>query len=220
MRQRFHEDLDRLVSRLTELVSVVGQSMRRATVALLGADGPLAVAVLIDDADIAERHRELDDLAVDILARQQPVATDLRTVVACLRMSVDLRRMGKLAVHVAEIARRHAPDVAVPAEVRPALLAMADIAEHLVGAAGRALVNRDAAAAAGLDREDDELDLLQQQLYGNLFVEPRRLDTDTVVEIALLGRYYERFADHAVTLARDVAYVAGRRALDAAPAET
>ena len=216
MRQKFHDDLDDLVLRLGELISVVGQAMRRATVALLDANGELADSVVVDDVEIAARQHDVDELALGILARQQPVATDLRTVVACLRMSVDLRRMGKLAVHIAEITRRRLPGATVPTGLVAVVLAMADVAERLVGAAGRAVEARDGTAAAELEHQDDEVDLLQEQLYGLLFTQPQVLDTENVADIALIGRYYERFADHAVSLARDVAYLAGTRPLDAA----
>ncbi|MPZ81781.1 MAG: hypothetical protein GEV28_15800 [Actinophytocola sp.] len=162
MREKFHEELDQLATRLGDLASLVADAMRRAMTALLDVDARLADVV--GDGAVAALQSEVDAIAVDILARQQPVATDLRTVVACLRMSVDLRRMGKLAVHVAEIASAHQPDCAVPAELRPAVQAMVDHAQRIVAAAGRAVMTRDGTAVTGLEREDAELGRLQKEL--------------------------------------------------------
>lgn len=216
MREKFHNELAQLVDGLGELLSLAENAMRQATVALLDADERAAGLVIDGDGVVAARQADLDAVAVDLLARQQPVATDLRTIIACLRMSVDVRRMGKLAVHVAEIARAH-PAGAVPAALRPVVTAMAECAQRIVAAAGRAIVTRDAAAAVELDHADDELDRLYEQLYRTLFHQP--LGVEEAVDAALVGRYYERYADHAVSLARRLAYVAGLNTLDTATEE-
>jgi phosphate transport system protein len=220
MRKMFHEELHTLLDRLNGLVSLVDDAMRDANAALIEGDGSLAVAVIAGDEAIARGQADVDAVALDILARQQPVATDLRTVVACLRMSVDLRRMGRLATHVAEIARAHLPGRAVPEDIVPAVRAMADRAQRLLAGAARAIASRDATAAAELERADEDMDRLQEELYHAVFTEPRSWAPRDVVDIALIGRYYERCADHAVALARNVAFLSGTRPLDTAATGT
>lgn len=216
MRKMFDEELRTLLDRMNDLVSLVDGAMRDANSALLEADAGLADAVIAGDKGIAEGQADVDAVALEILARQQPVATDLRTVVACLRMSVDLRRMGKLSAHIAEIARAHLPGRAVSGELLPMVHAMADCAQRILDAAALAIASRDAAAATELERADDDMDRLQAELYHAVFSFPRSLAPRDVVDIALLGRYYERCADHAVALARDVAYLSGTLPLDTA----
>lgn len=157
----------------------------------------------------------MDELALDLLARQQPVAGELRAIVACLRMSVDLRRMDKLAVHVAEIARDRDPDTPVPAPLWEIARTMSDRALALIAEAGRAVAARDATAVTLLDHDDDRIDRLQQDLYRKLLAGVPGLDAQVAVELALIGRYYERYADHAVDLGRGIAYLTGRNTLDA-----
>jgi phosphate transport system protein len=219
MREKFQDELQTLLDRLNNLVSLVQRATRHSNTALLGADGDLAAAVIRDDAAVVQGQSDVDAVALDILVREQPVATDLRTVVACLRMSVDLRRMGKLSTHLAEIAQAHLPGHAVPEELRPIARAMAGCAQQILAGAARAIATRDDKAAAELERADDAMDRLQQELYHAAFAAPSRTAQD-IIDIALIGRYYERYADHAVALAREVAYLVGTSPLDAAPAGT
>ena len=110
MRSAYHEDLDHLTDQLVEMTHFAGSAMARATTALLDADLAVAESVIAADEQIDAHPRDLDELAIDLLARQQPVATDLRTMVTSLRMSADLERMGDLARHVAKVARRRYPE--------------------------------------------------------------------------------------------------------------
>ncbi len=215
MRKLFHERLDQLAAGLDDMVALVEKAMRNATTALFSADRTLAESVLQGHEDLKARQAAVDELALDLLARQQPVAGDLRAIVACLRMSVDLRRMGKLAAHIAEIARDRDPESPVPAALSDAVHAMGERALALVAEAAHAVSTRDAGAATRLDHEDDQVDRLQEDLYRRLLAGTPGLDGEVVVDLALLGRYYERIADHAVDLGRDVGYLAGRNALDA-----
>jgi len=170
--------------------------------------------VIDGHGEVKARQAAVDGTALDLLARQQPVAGDLRAIVACLRMSADLRRMGKLAVHIAEIARDRDPETPVPAPLWEAARTMSDRALVLVAEAVRAVVNRDAASATLLDHDDDQVDQLRQDLYRELLAGVPGLAAEVAVELALIGRYYERYADHAVELGRGIAYVTGRSALD------
>ena len=142
-----------------------------------------------------------------MLARQQPVATDLRTIVTSMRMSADLERMGDLARHVAKVARRRYPDSAVPATLRATLLEMGQVAERIVAKAGSVIASRDVALAVQLEQDDDEMDRLHRQLFAQLLGGNWSYGMEAAVDITLVGRYYERFADHAVSVARRVVYL-------------
>ena len=219
MRRLFHERLDELAVRLDEMVVLVGNAMRDATAALFTADRALAELVLDGHDELRTRQAAVDEIALELLARQQPVAGDLRAIVACLRMSVDLRRMGRIAAHVAEIARDRDPEAPVPELLWEAVRVMSERALAVFADAAQAVATRNAAIAGRLAREDDEVDRSQQDLYRGLLAGSLGLDTETVVDLALIGRYYERFADHAVDLGRDIGYLTGNNALDA-PTET
>ena len=118
MRDAFHEDLDTISDQLVEMTRLAGSAMSRATTALLDADIQLAESVIEADKELDRMREDLDALSIDLLARQQPVATDLRMVVTGMRMSADLERMGDLARHVAKVARLRYPESAVPADIR------------------------------------------------------------------------------------------------------
>lgn len=149
----------------------------------------------------------LDDLSVELLARQQPVATDLRTVVTAMHMSSDLERMGDLARHVAKIARLRHPDSVVPPELRSHIQQMGRVAEGIVATCGSVIAGRDLAKATTLETDDDAMDELHRQLLEALLDERQHLPRTTVVDLTLIGRYYERYADHAVSVARRVVYL-------------
>jgi len=135
MRSAFHDDLDRLSDQLVEMTRLAGSGMARATTALLDADLAIAESVIAADEEVDRIQRDLDELALDLLARQQPVATDLRTIVTAMRMSADLERMGDLARHVAKVARRRYPESAVPPALRATVLQMGQVAERIVATA-------------------------------------------------------------------------------------
>ena len=207
MRDAFHEALDTISDRLVEMTRLSASAMRRATTALLDADEDLAEGVVDGDARIDALRDGLDQLAVDVLARQQPVATDLRIVVTALHMATSLERMGDLAAHVAKIARRRAPESAVPAEMRDTIVAMGQIADRLVLRAGSIIATKAVDEARGLGGEDDEMDALHRRVFSILADESWPHPADVTVDMTLLSRYYERFADHAVAVARQVVYL-------------
>jgi phosphate transport system protein len=207
MRDSFHEDLDQITRQLVEMTQLAGSAMARATTALLDADVQLAESVIAADKHIDLLRRDLDEHSIDLLARQQPVATDLRTVVTSMRMSADLERMGDLARHVAKVARLRYPDSAVPTVLRATILQMGHVAERIVTKAGSAIAAKDVSSAAALDQDDDEMDRLHRQVFSTLLGEHWHHGTESAVDLALLGRYYERFADHGVSVARRVVYL-------------
>lgn len=207
MRDAFHEDLDNLSDQLVEMTRLAASAMARATTALLDADITLAESVIESDVRIDDMREQLDIKAIDLLARQQPVATDLRIVVTAMRMSADIERMGDLARHVAKIARLRFPHSAVPADLRATILQMGQVAERIVTKAGSVIAAKDAEAAMTMERDDDAMDDLHRELYEHLQDEKWQHGTETAVDMTLVGRYYERFGDHAVSVARRVVFL-------------
>ena len=207
MREAFHDDLDHMSVQLVEMTRLAGSAMARATAALLDADLALAESVIAADEQIDHLQRELDETALNLLARQQPVATDLRTIVAGMRMSADLERMGDLARHVAKVARRRYPDSAVPPVLRSTVLEMGQVAERIVAKAGSVIASNDLNSAIELEQDDDEMDRLHRQVFATLLGGQWDAGMEAAVDITLIGRFYERFADHAVSVARRVVYL-------------
>jgi len=207
MRELFHEELGRVTAALVDMTRLASSAMTRATTALLDADLQLAESVIAADPEIDAMREQIDNLSVDLLARQQPVATDLRMVVTSMRMSADLERMGDLARHVAQVARLRYPNSAVPAEFRATILQMGQAAERIVTKAGSIIAARDVDGARQIERDDDEMDALHRDLYSRLESGTWDHGTEMAVDMTLLGRYYERFADHAVSIARRVIYL-------------
>ena len=207
MRDAFHEDLDKISDQLVEMTRLAGSAMARATTALLDADINLAESVIEADKHLDDLREDLDAMSVDLLARQQPVATDLRMVVTAMRMSADLERMGDLARHVAKVARLRFPESAVPADIRATILQMGQVAERIVAKAGQVIASKDVEAAKTLERDDDAMDDLHRQLFNRLIDGSWQHGTEAAVDITLIGRYYERFADHAVSVAHRVVYL-------------
>ena len=207
MRNAFHEELDKITDMLVEMTQLAGSAMARATTALLDADVHLAESVIAADHQLDDIRSNLDALSIDLIARQQPVATDLRIVVTSMRMSSDLERMGDLARHVAKVARLRYPERAVPDSLTSHILQMGQVAERIVAKAGSVIASKDTDSAISLEKDDDAMDDLHRDLFASLLAEKADFSAETVVDLTLLGRYYERFADHAVSVARRVVYL-------------
>lgn len=207
MRNVFHHELDQLASDLVGMTDLVGAAIADATRSLLEADLQLAESVITSDSEVDAAQTELDDRAVDLLARQQPVATDLRVIVAALRMSSSIERMGDLASHVAQLVRLRYPRVVVPEDVAPLVARMGEMAERLAREAGSVIRTRDLAAAARLETDDDLLDRLHRETFAHLLSPTWSHPVETTVDMTQLSRYYERFGDHAVSVARRVTFL-------------
>lgn len=207
MRDAYYEQLDTIVDDLVQLTGTVRKAVAASTASLLNADGPLAEQVIAGDKQIDETTEEIEERALLLLATQQPVATDLRQLVATLRMLTDLQRMGDLSVHVAKVARMRMPDVAVPTTLQPTIMAMASVADQMIHAASRIVANRDVDAATKLEDTDDEMDRLRKDLFRALLGGTWEHGIEPAIDLALLGRYYERIGDHAVSMARRVVYL-------------
>lgn len=211
MRDAFHDQLDELNGLLVSMAEAAQLAMRRASTALLQADLASATQAHEVETTLENLFHRTEELACLVLARQQPVALDLRLVIASLHSAADLERMGQLANHVARIAARHHPDSAIQAEGCGAIREMADVADEMAGKAARAIRARDITLAEELPVDDDRMDALHRQLWATL-LEDWRDGVQSAIDAAMLGRFYERYADHAVNAARQVVYlVTGRK---------
>jgi phosphate transport system protein len=208
VRGRYHEQLAGLTSQLAIACERAGRAMRAATDALLDADVSAAEQALLDHDDIVVLTRHVEHSAFTILALQAPVASELRDVVGSVQIAADVERMGGLAAHVARLARLRHPHRAVPADVGPQLADMGRLAVELADGARRVLVSRDPGQAAQLRHDDDAMDEMHGQLLLTLMDRQWRHDVQCAVDVALLGRFYERFADHAVQIGRRVIFQA------------
>lgn len=207
MREVFEAELTRLGDDLTEMSRLVGSAIHRAGKALLTADLHLAQEVIADDREIDSLERILDERCVLLLAQQQPVATDLRIVVSSLRMSATLERMGDLARHLAQIARGRYPAHAIDPRVHASFAAMNDAADRVAQRVTTLLVTRDLTVAANVERDDDHLDALHQEVLATVLADGWDGTAQETVDITLASRYYERFGDHGVSLARRMTYL-------------
>jgi phosphate transport system protein len=204
MRNAFHEELDAIGASLLQMSGLVKQAMNDATSAILTVDLTAAEKVIAADTVIDDIQHDLDARTINLMARQQPVASDLRTLVTSLRMSADLERMGDLADHVAKQARMRYPNSAVPAELVPTITAMGIVADKLIDKLSSVMEHRDTTRALEIENDDDEMDKLHRDLISVLLSKDWNYGVETAIDMTLLGRYYERFADHAVSIARRV----------------
>jgi phosphate transport system protein len=206
-RTAYQDALDEITSDLVEMADLVGSAMNRATAALLDADLNEAETVIAQDQEVDLRQKALEAKAFDLLALHQPVATDLRTVVTSLRMSADLERMGDLARHIAKVARMRYPDWAIPPAFRGVILEMNALAVQIAIKTGAVLAEKKVDAALDVERDDDAMDTLHRRLFEMLLDPSYDSGIETAIDVTLCGRYYERFADHAVSVARRVVYL-------------
>lgn len=212
MRDQYHDELDTITSSLVDITRLAGSAINRATTALLDADLQAAESVISGDAAIDQLYADIEARAMELLARQQPVASDLRIVITSLRMVADIERMGDLALHIAKVARLRYPAPAIPAELTATVLEMGQVAQRICAKCSSVIASRDVHAAAELERDDDAMDDLHRRLFAKLLDDSWHGGIETAIDVTLCGRYYERFCDHAVSVARRVIYlVTGER---------
>jgi phosphate transport system protein len=207
MRDAYYDQLDAVIDELVTMTHEVGDAVQQATRALLEADAEIAEQVISHDAHIDSERERIEELSFELLALQQPVAGDLRMLVAALRMVSDLERMGDLSVHVAKIARLRVPESAVPDAMLPTVKRMAEVAEEMVRKVEDVIAHRDVEAAIALERCDEEMDQLRRSSFRQMLDDNWAYGVEPAIDMALLGRYYERIADHAVSLARRVVFL-------------
>jgi phosphate transport system protein len=208
MRTAFQEQLESLTDTLSSMCGLAGLAMDRATQSLLEADLSMAEQVITDHDRIAAMQSQAEEIAFVLLALQSPVAGDLRLVVGSLQNVADAERMGGLALHVAKIARRRHPNHVLPDEVRSHFAEMGRIAVELGDSAKDVVLSRNSQKAADISNEDDAMDRLHEQLFNVLMDTEWKHGVAAAVDITLLGRFYERFADHAVEIGRRVVFEA------------
>ncbi len=207
LRNTYREELETLTHDLVAMTRAVQTACVDATRSLVNADLAVAERVIGDDIKIDEMGVSLEQRAFTLLARQSPVAGELRQVVAVLRMTMELGRMGDLSAHVAKIARMRYPEKAVPAALESNFAEMARVADQMIGMAAQTLENADAKAALELATDDERMDELRRDQFRALLSKDWSHGVEAAVDCALLGRYYERIADHAVAIGRRTIYI-------------
>ncbi len=207
MREAYHVELGQLAEELANMCSMSATAMELATRALLDTDLGLAEQVIGDDAKIDDARSACEEHAYALLALQAPVATDLRTVLAAIHAAESLERMGDLALHVAKAARRRHPAPVLPQQVRPDFERMGRVAVELARDAEQVILNKNIEQARSLEEADDEMDDLHRRLFTVIMDKDWPHGVASAVDVTLLGRFYERFADHAVSVAKRVVFV-------------
>lgn len=207
MRDAYTDQLDSIRDDLMRMARLVREAVCEGTAALLEGDALRAEKVISADGEVDALRIKLEEHSFELLSLQNPVAGDLRMLVASLRMVSEFERMGDLAVHIAKIARLRVPDVAVPDQVVPMIARMAAVAEVMIGKVEFVIANSDVAAAIELEEADQEMDKLRRNSFRELLGSDWTHGVEPAVDIALLGRYYERIADHAASMGRRIIYV-------------
>ena len=208
MRTMYYEELSALSAQVGDMCGLAADAMEHATQALLGADLSVAEQVIADHEHIVAMSKRTESSALKLLALQQPVAGDLRTIVSTIHVGADIERMGALAVHVASISRLRHPECALPDDVRASFTQMGTRAVQLARTAQQVLISRDPDKADRLRDEDDAVDAEHRHLFTLLMDHKWQDSVSAAVDVALLGRFYERFADHAVEIGRRVVFEA------------
>ena len=207
MRDIYHDELDVIGAKVIEMTKLVATMMDQSTRALLDADLATADRALADDVKIDALRIELEDRSFRLIAQQQPGATDLRVLISTLHLVADLERMGYLALHIAKIARLRYPDLAVPTEARDVISQMGEVAMSLVQKVAEVVEGRDVELAQAIEAEDDSMDALRRKLFTIVLSPNWTHGTEAAIDMTLLGRYYERYADHAVAVARRTIFI-------------
>lgn len=207
MREHYHGELQRVSTQLVEMARMAESAMERATRALLDSDLALAEAVISDDGKLDALSREVEESAIALVALQQPVATELRALVGAIRMSATLERMGDLALHVAKQVQLRHPNRSIPTELRSTFSMMGAIANSIVQKVEAVLETRNLGLAKDVAGADEAMDRLHRELFTTVLSPAWTHGVEAAVDVTLLSRYYERFADHGVSIARRMAYI-------------
>jgi phosphate transport system protein len=208
MREVFQQELREVQERLVEIAALVEASIENATRAFNESNVSLAETVIADDAKIDELTVSLDELAINILARQQPVARDLRIVVSALRISASLERMGDMSEHIAQLARYRFPEKVVPKSLRTTFAEMGRLDVEVAKKLTQLLRSEDVKIAEEIRNDDDRIDELHLSVFDKVLGETWKGGAEDTVDATLASRYHERFADHAVSIAKKVQYLA------------
>ena len=207
MRPDTSDQLKLVNAKLVEMAELVGVAIDTATKALLNDDLTLAEQVISCDDQINTLNSEVEVLCFRITALDAPMATDLRMVMGGIRMATSLERMGDLAVHIAKQVRLRYPNPSIPAELQATFSEMGTAAGKIVAEAGQVIESHDATLADKMKQYDDALDRLHRELFNVVLADSWNHGVESAIDVTLLSRFYERFGDHAVSLARRVIYI-------------
>ena len=202
-----NKELSQINADLVTMTELVGQAITDATKALLTGDVSLAQQVISGDEPLNELNAKIEDECFQITSTQAPVARKLRTVMSAVRMATSLERMGDLAVHIAKQVRLRYPNPAIPAELENIFGEMGNAARRIVKQTGEVLDTHDASLAEQIAIYDDELDRLHRELFMKVLSDEWSHGVEAAIDVTLLSRFYERFGDHAVTVARRLVHV-------------
>lgn len=207
MREAYHESLNEIDTQLVEMTRLVSRSMNRATQALLDADLAVAEEVIAEDSLLDAINYEIDERATQLVALQQPVATELRQLLSALRIASSLERMGDLATHIAKTTRLRYPSSVVPVELRGVIADMGAVAQRIVHQTGAALASRSVDQATHAVSMDEEMNRLHREMFNILLSPAWSHGVEAAIDLTLVSRFYERFADHAVTINKRIVHV-------------
>lgn len=206
MRQVFQQSLRDVQNRLVEIAELVEQSIDNATQAFSGSDASLAEQVIDAGEQIEQLAYELDQQTIDILALQQPVASDLRLMVGALRMSSSLERMADLAQHIAQLARYRYPESAIPKGLGKTFVRMGALDVEMAQKLTELLRNQNEELIDEIRDLDDDLDKLHAKVFEKVLSDKVAENPVAVVDSTLASRYHERFGDHAVSVAKQMRF--------------
>ena len=205
--RHFQEELEQLKRRLLEMGGLAEENVRLAVKGLVDRDHELIDRVLTGDEPLNTLHIEIDNRSFTLLALYQPMAADLRTIVAAVKINTDLERVGDLAVNIAEAARRYASHAPVKKLID--IPRMASIAQAMLRDSLDAFVRRDVDLAQRVLDEDDRLDSLKTQIFRELltYMLEDALTIEPALDLILISRHLERIGDHATNIAEDVIFI-------------
>lgn len=209
MREVFQQSLREVQDRLVQIAELVEASIQQATEAFGTSDVALAEQVIDHAEEIEGLAASLDELSIDILARQQPVASDLRLMVGALRMSASLERMADLAQHIAQLARYRYPESAIPKGLRRTFTRMGELDVEMAARLVSLLREQQPETIAEIRDLDDDLDELHAKVFEKVLSDKLADNPTGVVDATLASRYHERFGDHVVTIAKHVQFFLG-----------
>ncbi|WP_427877371.1 phosphate signaling complex protein PhoU [Gardnerella sp. 2492-Sm] len=207
MRVIFNEEMKAVATNLERMAQLVAKSMNDAGDALVNADLDAAQTVIDGDANLDALEASTIDQCLTLLARQNPVATDLREVVATMRLAATFERMGDLTSHVAQIARRTWPDSAIPQEARETIVEMINFLHVLSERLTSMVVNRDVQMAETIIAGDDALDKLHEKIFELVEGENWEGTRRQLIDVILLSRFIERIGDHCVAVSRQIVFI-------------
>ncbi len=208
------KQLAELASLLGDMATAAAAAMQQATTALLERRERLAHQVIAGDAAIDALRAQVEEIAIEAMLFHAPVAGDLRTVVAAIHAAGDLERMGDLALHIAKVVQLGRP---LPATVRDDFAEMGRLAVGMAHKTAEVASTRNVILATELTADDDAMDQLHRHMFAVLLDPAWPHGVAVAVDLTLLARYYERFADHAVLVARETVYAVTGEEPDAIP---